>query len=182
VRLHPYHTERMLASGSPALAALGALASLHHERLDGSGYHRAAAAGTPAPAARILAAADAFHAMIEPRPHRAALAPDAAVAALRREVRAGRLDGEAAEAVIAAAGRAPARRHQHVAGLTAREVDVLRLLARGRSKREIAAALTIAPKTADAHVQHIYAKVGVSTRAAATVFAMRHDLLEPLER
>jgi HD-GYP domain-containing protein (c-di-GMP phosphodiesterase class II) len=179
VRLHPYYTERVLAAGSPSLAALGRLGSLHHERLDGSGYHRGTAAIGLAPAARILAAADVLHAMTEPRPHRPGLSLDAAADALRAEVRAGRLDGDAVEAVLAAAGCTRGRRPHLVAGLTPRELEVLRLLARGASKRQIAAALTIAPKTADAHVQHIYAKLGVSTRAAAALFAMRHELLEP---
>jgi HD-GYP domain-containing protein (c-di-GMP phosphodiesterase class II) len=175
VRLHPYYTERVFAR-SQGLAQLGRLASLHHERLDGSGYHRGSqAASLPAPA-RVLAAADAFRAMTEARPHREALAADAAAAELRRETRAGLLDADAVECVLAAAGHAR-RRPVAVAGLTAREVEVLRRLARGLSKREIAQELTIAVKTADAHVQHIYAKIGVSTRAAAAVFAMQHDLL-----
>jgi HD-GYP domain-containing protein (c-di-GMP phosphodiesterase class II) len=89
VRLHPYHTERVLAAGSPPLAGLEQVASLHHERLDGSGYHRGAAAAALAPAARVLATADAFHAMLEPRPHRPALTVDAAATVLRSEVRAG---------------------------------------------------------------------------------------------
>jgi HD-GYP domain-containing protein (c-di-GMP phosphodiesterase class II) len=181
VRLHAYYTERVLAA-SPALARLGTLASLHHERLDGSGYHRGAVAAALPPVARVLAAADAYQAMTEPRPHRPALGPDAAAAELRAEVRAGRLDPDAAAAVLAAAGQWTGRRRPQVAGLTAREIQVLGLLARGRSNRQIAAALTIAPKTADAHVQHIYAKIGVSTRAAAAVFAMRHDLVGPAGR
>jgi DNA-binding NarL/FixJ family response regulator len=65
-----------------------------------------------------------------------------------------------------------------VGGLTAREIEVLRLLARGRSIRQIAHELVISPKTADAHIQHIYAKAGVSTRAAATMYALRHGLLD----
>jgi DNA-binding CsgD family transcriptional regulator len=172
----------VLARCSEGLAGLASLASLHHERLDGSGYHRGARGAALPPAARLLAAADVYHAMTEPRPHRPALAPEEAATELRTEVRAGRVDPDAAEAVLAAAGRPAGRRRQSLAGLTARELEVLRLLARGSSKREIAAALTIAPKTADAHVQHIYAKIGVSTRAAAALFAMRHDLLEPAER
>ncbi len=175
VRLHPYFTERVLAR--PArLAELGRLAASHHERLDGTGYHRCVAAGALGPGERLLAAADAYHAMSEPRPHRLPVPPAAAAAALRAEVRAGRLDGDAAEAVLAAAGHRPRRRRENVAGLTARELEVLRLLARGLSIRAIASALVIAPKTADAHIQHIYAKIGVSTRAAATMFAMQHDL------
>jgi DNA-binding NarL/FixJ family response regulator len=130
------------------------------------------------PAARLLAAADAYRAMTERRPHRAALTASAAAAALRGEVRAGRIDGDAAQAVLAAAGHAPRRRAERVAGLTTRELEVLRLLAGGLSIRQIAAALTIAPKTADAHIQHIYAKAGVSTRAAATMFAIQHDLVD----
>jgi DNA-binding CsgD family transcriptional regulator len=141
---------------------------------------RAAAqkAGLPA-AARIVAAADAFHAMTEPRPHRPAMSADQAAAELRGEVRAGRIEADAAEVVLQAAGQPARRRRDQVAGLTAREVEVLRLLARGASTREIASALVISPKTADAHVQHIYTKAGVSTRAAATLFAMQHDLLGP---
>src|SRR5439155_3197657 len=95
VRLHPYYAERVLARPA-TFARLGALASLHHERLDGSGYHRGLSASALSPAARILAAADVFHAMLEPRPHRPARSSAEAAAELRREVRAGRLDGDAA--------------------------------------------------------------------------------------
>jgi DNA-binding CsgD family transcriptional regulator len=65
-----------------------------------------------------------------------------------------------------------------VAGLTPRELEVLRLLAAGLSTRAIAARLVIAPKTADAHIQHIYTKLGVSTRAEASLYAMRHGLVD----
>jgi HD-GYP domain-containing protein (c-di-GMP phosphodiesterase class II) len=176
VRLHPYHGERVLAR-SPGLARLGAIASRHHERCDGSGYHRGIDRGALSPAARILAAADACQAMSEPRPHRAALEPGAIAAELGRAVKAGALDADAVECVLVASGQRPRRRRTHVAGLTAREVEVLGLIARGRSTKQIAAELTITPKTADSHIQHIYGKLGVSTRAAATVFAMHHDLL-----
>ncbi len=177
VRMHPYYTERVLAR-PPALARLGALASLHHERLDGSGYHRGVPASMLSPAARILAAADVYHAMIEPRPHRPARTPEAAAEELRREVRAGRLDGEAASGVLAAAGhRVRSTRRALVAGLSEREVEVLRLIARGHSKKQIGELLTISQKTVDHHIQHIYNKIDVSTRAAATLFAMEHDLL-----
>jgi HD-GYP domain-containing protein (c-di-GMP phosphodiesterase class II) len=176
VRLHPYFTERLLARSQP-LAALATVAAGHHERLDGSGYHRALPAAMLSPLARILAAADAYHAMTEPRPHRAAMAPEPAAEALRAEVRAGRLDSEAANAVLRAAGhRVSAVRRSWVAGLTDREVEVLRLLARGLPNRSIAQRLTITPVTAGHHVQHIYDKIGVSTRAAATLFAMQHNL------
>jgi HD-GYP domain-containing protein (c-di-GMP phosphodiesterase class II) len=181
VRLHPYYTERALARPE-ALARLGVVAAAHHERLDGSGYHRTLAAASLSPAARLLAAADAYHAMTEPRPHRPALEPAAAAAELRAEVRAGRLAGDAAEAVLGAAGhRVHVRRRSAPAGLTQREVEVLVLLARGASNKEIARALVIAEKTASSHVQHIYAKLDVSSRAAASLCAMRFGLLDTLE-
>jgi len=177
VRLHAYHTERILARPA-ALAQLGAIASLHHERLDGSGYHRGSAALTLAPAARILAAADVFHALTEARPHRPAYTPEQAAELLRWEVQHGRLDAEVVAHVLAAAGQRVAVKHKHlVAGLSEREVEVLRLIAHGLSIRQIAQQLTIAPKTADNHIQHIYAKIGVSTRAGAALFATEHQLL-----
>jgi HD-GYP domain-containing protein (c-di-GMP phosphodiesterase class II) len=180
VRLHPYYTERVLARPR-GLARLGALAGLHHERLDGSGYHRSAPAGALPPAARILAAADAYHAMTEPRPHRPPRAPDAAADELRRQVRAGRLDGAAADAVLQAAGHRVRRRRAWPAGLSAREVEVLRLVARGRSNRDIARLLVVAEPTVAHHVQHIYAKIGATTRAGATLYAMQHALLDTSE-
>jgi DNA-binding NarL/FixJ family response regulator len=119
--------------------------------------------------------------MTEPRPHRAPLGPDQAARELRAEVTGGRLDSEAAEAVLAAAGhRVPARR-AWPGGLTAREVEVLGLLARGHSNREIAQALVITPKTAMNHVEHIYAKLGISSRAAATLYATQHGLMGAFE-
>jgi HD-GYP domain-containing protein (c-di-GMP phosphodiesterase class II) len=174
VRLHPYHTERVL-SRSTALAALAPVASAHHERLDGSGYHRGAAAAALPATARLLAAADAYHAMTEPRAHRPALPRASAAETLGAEARAGRLDPAAVAAVLEAAGqRAP--RLERPAGLTEREAQVVGLLARGLQTKQVARALEISPKTADRHVQNAYAKIGVSTRAAATLFAMEHGL------
>ncbi|GAC1351011.1 MAG: HD domain-containing protein [Ktedonobacteraceae bacterium] len=177
VRMHPYYTERVLARPG-ALARLGVLASQHHERLDGSGYHRGSPASILSPAARILAAADAYHAMTETRPHRPARTPEAAAEELRREVRAGRLDSEAVNGVLAAADhRVTTARRDFVAGLSEREVEVLRLMARGNTIKQIAGLLTISEKTVDNHIQHIYIKIGVSTRAGATLFAMEQNLL-----
>jgi DNA-binding NarL/FixJ family response regulator len=177
VRLHSYYTERVLARPG-ALAQLGALASYHHERLDGSGYHRGAPAAIQSPAARILAAADVYQAMTEARPHRPARTPDDAAEQLRREARAGRLDAAAVDGILGAAGqRAGAARRAFAAGLSEREVEVLRLLARGNSIKQIAETLVLAPKTVDNHIQHIYNKIGVSTRAGATLFAMEQNLL-----
>ncbi|HYY79987.1 MAG TPA: HD domain-containing phosphohydrolase [Actinomycetes bacterium] len=175
VRLHPYYTERALAR-SPALAPVGALAAGHHERLDGSGYHRGVPAAQLGMPARVLAAADVRQALSEARPHRPALPPAAAAEALAAEARAGRLDAEAVDAVLGATGRRGGRR-PWPAGLSEREVQVLRLLARGLSNKAIAARLGVAAKTVGHHVQHLYAKAGVSTRAGATLFAVEHDLL-----
>src|SRR5579884_1631591 len=177
VRLHPYYTERVLARPT-MLARLGALAALHHERLDGSGYYRGLLASMLSPAARILAAADVYHAMTEPRPHRSALSPEIAAEQLRREAHAGKLDSEATNSVLAAAGHSTRRtRREFVAGLSEREVEVLRLIARGYTIKQIAYAPTLSEKTVDNHIQHIYNKIGVSTRAGATLFAMEQDLL-----
>jgi HD-GYP domain-containing protein (c-di-GMP phosphodiesterase class II) len=181
VRLHPYHTERLL-SRSPFLARLAGIACMHHERLDGSGYFRGVVSERQSPAARLLGAADAFHAMTEPRPHRPARTRDEAVTELQREVKAGRIDRTSADAVLEAAGHAPSRRKRYTADLTAREIEVLRLVARGHSTREVARALVISPRTADNHLRSIYDKVGVSTRAAATVFAMQHGLVAAAQR
>jgi HD-GYP domain-containing protein (c-di-GMP phosphodiesterase class II) len=174
VRLHAYHSERVLTR-SPFLAGLAPVASTHHERLDGSGYHRGAAgAALPRPA-RLLAAADAYQAMTEPRPHRRALSPEQATRALGQEARAGRLDADAVTAVIEASGqRAP--RIERPAGLTVREAEVVGLLARGLQTKQVAHALGISVKTADRHIQNAYGKIGVSTRAAAALFAMEHGL------
>jgi HD-GYP domain-containing protein (c-di-GMP phosphodiesterase class II) len=176
VRTHPYLTERMLHS-STALAPLGAIAVQHHERLDGSGYPRGLAGNAISRPARILAAADSYQAMREPRPYRAERTADDAAAQLGDEARAGRLDAESVAAVLSAAGHRVPRRRAGPAGLTAREVEVLKLLAQGLSNKEIAERLVISPKTAGNHIEHIYAKIDASSRATASLFAMQHGLL-----
>jgi DNA-binding CsgD family transcriptional regulator len=176
VRFHPYLTERMLRQ-SGALGPLGAIAVQHRERLDGSGYPRGLMGPAISRPARVLGAADAYQAMREPRPHRPELTADEAAAELRAEVTAGRLDAEAVEAVLAAAGHRVSRRRGGPVGLTLREVEVLRFVARGLSNKEIAERLVISPKTVSNHIEHIYAKIGASNRAAAGLFAMRHGLL-----
>jgi HD-GYP domain-containing protein (c-di-GMP phosphodiesterase class II) len=179
VRLHPYLTERVLRR-CEVLAPFADLAGRHHERLDGSGYHRGESGDQLAVRTRVLAAADAYHAMTEPRPHRPALAAPAATEALLGEVEAGRFLRLEVDAVLDAAGQArrPLSVHRP-AGLTEREVDVLRLTARGRSNREVATTLGISPKTVGHHIEHIYAKAGISTRAGATLFALESGLLQP---
>lgn len=180
VRLHSYYVERMLAR-PPALARLAGIASFDHERLDGSGYHRGSSGGSQTPAVRLLGAADAYHAMREERPHRRALSPEESAAELRADARAGRLDAEAVEAVLGSAGHRMRRRRKGPGGLTPRETDVLVCMARGMSNREVARALYISQKTVGNHVEHIYTKLGVSTRTAAALFAMQHGLVDPLE-
>jgi HD-GYP domain-containing protein (c-di-GMP phosphodiesterase class II) len=175
VRLHPYHTERML-SRSVALAPLAQLAGMHHERVDGSGYHRGALAAAQPRTARILATADVYQALIAERPHRQAMSPEAAARVL--EAQPG-LDRDSVTAVLEAAGqRAQCGRQPWPARLSDREVDVLRLLARGRSMRQIAEALFISQSTVHTHTAHIYEKAGVSTRASAALFAMENGLLD----
>jgi HD-GYP domain-containing protein (c-di-GMP phosphodiesterase class II) len=175
VRLHPYYTERVLAR-SEFLASLGHVAGAHHERLDGSGYHRGLAGAELTLPARLLAAADAYCAMTAPRPHREPLTPEQASDELAQETSAERMDADAVTAVLDAAGqRVP--RLERPAGLTERETTVVGMLARGLQTKEIAAALGISSKTADRHIQNAYRKIGVSTRAAATLFAMEHGLV-----
>jgi HD-GYP domain-containing protein (c-di-GMP phosphodiesterase class II) len=180
VRIHPYLTERMLCQ-SEALAPLGAIAVQQREHLDGSGYPRGLAGPAISRPARILGAADAYQAMREPRPYRPPRSADEAAATLRGDVRAGRRDAKAVEAVLGAAGHRVARRREGPAGLTPREVEVLTLLAQGMSNKETARRLVISPKTVANHIEHIYAKIGASTRATASLFAMQQGLL-PEER
>jgi HD-GYP domain-containing protein (c-di-GMP phosphodiesterase class II) len=177
VRMYPYWGERALGR-TPDLAELGRTAAAHAERLDGSGYYRGLRGTELSQPARLLAAADVFVALSEPRPHRPALERAAAVDAMRSEVTEGRLDSDAAEAVLTAAGeRTPGRRAAGLpADLTPREAEVLRLLARGLTNKEIAARLEIAPKTAGRHIESVYMKAGVRTRAAATLFAVEHGI------
>jgi HD-GYP domain-containing protein (c-di-GMP phosphodiesterase class II) len=176
VRLHPYLTERMLQQ-SGALAPLAAIAVQHRERLDGSGYPRGLSGSAIYRPARILGAVDAYQSMREVRPYRPALTADEAAGALRLDARSGKLDAEVVEAVLAAAGHEVRRRREWPAGLTSREVDVLRLLARGLSAKQIAAQLVITPKTARNHIEHIYAKIDTSSRVGASLFATEQGLL-----
>jgi HD-GYP domain-containing protein (c-di-GMP phosphodiesterase class II) len=177
VRTHTYVGERLLAR-APSLAAIAKVATLAHERLDGGGYHRKLDAASCKAPARLLGAADAYHAMIEERPHRAALAPDAAAKQLEAMGREGTLCPDAVAAVLSAAGHARSKKKERPSGLTDREIDVLRLVARGKTNKEIAVALEISPKTAGNHLQNIYEKIGVTTRSAAAMFAMQEGLLE----
>jgi HD-GYP domain-containing protein (c-di-GMP phosphodiesterase class II) len=177
VRLHGYHSERVLDI-VPGLRPLARLAGSHGERGDGSGYHRGSRSAELPPAARLLAAADCYQAMREPRAYRPAWSAAAAAAELSRDVSAGRLAPEAANAVLAAAGQ-PVRPVTRPAGLSERESEVLGLVARGLATKQVARRLGISPKTCDHHIQRVYGKLGVSTRAGATLFALEHGLISP---
>jgi HD-GYP domain-containing protein (c-di-GMP phosphodiesterase class II) len=173
---HALVTDQLLRR-VPYTATLAGTACAAHERVDGSGYHRRVNTAHLDEAQRVIAASDCYQAMTSERPHRRALAPEDAAAELRAMSAGGRLDGEAVERVLAAAGHRRAARPPLPAGLTARESEVLRLLTLGLTTRQVADRLVISAKTADHHVQHIYAKVGVSTRGAAALFAMEHGIL-----
>jgi DNA-binding CsgD family transcriptional regulator len=166
-----------MLSQAAALAPIAQLAVQHRERLDGSGYPQGVGGVRLTREARFLAAADAYQAMREPRPHRPELSADSAATELRAEVKAGRHDSEAVEAVLQAAGHRVPLRRDGPAGLPLREVEVLRLLARRLSNKEIAKRLFITPKTVSNHVEHIYNKIDTNSRAAAGLFAMQHGLL-----
>ena len=178
-RLHPYQSERVLCR-VPALAEVARLAGQHHERCDGSGYHRGLTGAQLSMPSRVLAAADEYRDLVEDRPHRPGLSPADAANRLREGARKGRLDPDAVGAVVAAAGLSRGARPRRTADLTERQIEVLRFVARGLSNREIAQQLVISRRTAEHHVQDVYAKIGCSTRAGAALFAMQHGLLGEL--
>jgi DNA-binding CsgD family transcriptional regulator len=181
VRLHTYHSQRILSLAAP-LRSFASVAGLHHERLDGSGYHRGLAASVVPMPARILAVAEMYQSMKEPRAWRAALTADEAMRQLRGEVAAHRLDPRAVDAVLLAAGqpRSTTRsRRAWPAGLTDREVEVLNAITRGLANKQIARELHVSPATVHTHVLNLYAKIGVNTRAGATLYAFEHDLTDP---
>lgn len=180
IRTVPYLTESILRR-QPRLAELGALAGTVHERIDGSGYPRGLAANSLSTCARVLAVADWYQTIAEARPHRDPVPKSERATLLRQLVTDGKFDGAAGRAVLAAAGHRVPRRTTLVAGLTDREAQILDLLVRGASNRQIAEQLTITRRTVGSHVEHIYAKIGVSTRGAAAMFAMRHGLVDPTD-
>jgi HD-GYP domain-containing protein (c-di-GMP phosphodiesterase class II) len=173
---HPYLTERMLAR-APELRRIGKCAALHHERLDGSGYPKGLTADAIPFNARILAAADVYGGLRQARPHRPEIDGSTAERLLRDEVAADRLDGDAVNAVLKAAGHRVRRRAGLPGGLTAREAEVVVQLARGRSNPEIAEALGVSRRTVTSHLEHVYTKLGVSGRTEAALFAMRNGLI-----
>ena len=181
VELHTMLTEQMLRRSS-ALAAMNKIACAHHEKCDGSGYHKRVRADHGDHAACVLAATEIYVGMTTERADRGPFAAENAAAELRRLAAEGVLEPRAVEAVLTAAGhsgpKAPARRVPNPGGLSQREVDVLRLAAKGLTTQDIADRLFISPKTADHHIQHIYNKIDVSTRAAAALWAMQNALVQ----
>ncbi len=174
---HPFWTERILAA-APPLAGAAKIAGAHHERLDGSGYHRALRDTTLSRSARLLAAADVAIALREARPHRAALTAVAARQVLVDAAKHGLLDGDCVEAVLHAQGEPRARGLTGpIALLTERERDVLRELALGRTNKEIARTLGISDRTVQHHTINIYRKLDIDTRAAAALIAARHGIV-----
>jgi HD-GYP domain-containing protein (c-di-GMP phosphodiesterase class II) len=179
VELHPMLTEQMLRRSS-AFATLTPAASAHHEKCNGSGYHRRIRSDTSDRGACVLAATEIYVGMTTERADRPRFSDDEAAAELGRLESDGVLEPSAARAVLVAAGHGEPgarvqKRPQNRGGLSRREVDVLQLAARGLTTRQIADRLVISPKTADHHIQHIYTKIGVSTRAAAALWAMQND-------
>ena len=175
VRMYPYLTGRIL-SRVEGLESVVSLATKHEERVDGSGFPRGLTGAELTAQDRMLAAAVAYQQLRETRPGRATLDSSDAADELRRDARAGRHDPEAVEAVLSVAGHRSPKRASFSAGLTAREVEVLRLVAQGRSNREIADELFIAQKTARNHVERVYAKLGVNNRTQATLAAIDRGL------
>jgi HD-GYP domain-containing protein (c-di-GMP phosphodiesterase class II) len=179
VKLHPYHGERALATLGTDGGSVASLVLCHHERLDGSGYHRGVRGSDLSPAARVLAAAEAFQTAREARPHRPAFTDAQAAAKLRADVRDGHLDADAVSAVLAEVGQSSRRETApRPAGLTPREFDVLRLIAAGLTAKEAARDLGISPKTADNHIQNLYSKIGVTSRAGAALYALERGLVK----
>ena len=176
--LHPYYGERALSALGESGAGSASLVSRHHECLDRSGFYRQVDGSDLSPAARILAAAEVYQTAREDRPMRPAVDDEASASLVRSWVRQGRLCPDGAEAVLSVAGQ-PSRRNitRRLAGMTPREIEVLRLIARGLTLKVAAEELDISPKTADNHIQNIYSKIGVTTRAGAALFAVENGLL-----
>lgn len=179
VRLHPYMTVRILSQVA-GLEQVAQLAGNHHECVDGSGYPRGLSDAALPMADRVLAAAVSYQSALEPRPYREPQSSDAAARRLCDRAKARELDPTAVEAVLRAAGRRAERPSIRPGGLTPREVEVLCLVARGASNKEIAKALVISEKTARNHVERTYAKIGVSNRIGASMYALKHGLVNPV--
>lgn len=175
VRMHPYLTDRVLTRVS-GLDAERLVARSHHEHVDGSGYPLGLAGAALGPCERLLAAAVSYQSAVEPRPYRDALSPAQAVTRLQARATRGELDATSVDAVLTAAGHRTTRIRRDDT-LTPREVEILGLIARGLSPREIAAQLVLSQKTVRNHVERTYAKIGVTNRVGASLYALQHGLI-----
>ncbi len=174
VRMHPYLTERVL-DRIPGLGAVRTVARAHHEHLDGTGYPLGVGGSTLGQSERILAAAVAYQSALELRPYRAAMEPEQAMARLRSRSASGALDSDCVDAVLSVAGHRTTR-FRRDDQLTSREREVLGLVSRGFSNREIAGRLVLSEKTVRNHVERTYAKIGASNRVGASLYALEHGL------
>lgn len=175
VFLYPYLTQRIM-SRVPGLQEVAVLAGLHRERLDGSGYPKGVDAAFLSTSARILAATDAYQSLTEPRAFRQALSEPAAAQLLRKGADTGSLDPSSLEATLLAARHDVAATATTPGGLTPRELQVLRMVAVGRSNRQIAEDLVLSEKTVRNHLEHIYTKASVSNRVSASLYALKHGI------
>lgn len=191
LRLHPYHAERILAR-VPAFAPMIPLVAAHHERPDGQGYFRGLSQQQIPLGARVIAVADIFDELTHARPGRAALDQETALGEMSRGAGT-RFDREAFAALAGAlnvpvpgetspvpfrrSGESVSPKQEWPASLTAREVQVLRSLVTGASRRAVADLLSVSEHTVRHHLEHIYGKIDVHTRVEATLFAIEHDLL-----
>jgi DNA-binding NarL/FixJ family response regulator len=172
-RLHTYYTERILAR-SDVLRPIGNIAASHHEHLDGSGYHRGLAASQMTMTARVVAAASAY---VEASESESASDTELTLSTLRSR---GTLDPDCLSGLAAEIGSDKSfepRKRAWPADLTEREVEVLRLVASGCSLKETAQQLVISDHTARHHLESVYSKAGVSSRAGVTLFAVENGLL-----
>ncbi|KRF16868.1 HD domain-containing phosphohydrolase [Nocardioides sp. Soil796] len=179
VRMHPYLTDRVLTR-IPGLGQVAAIARAHHEHLDGSGYPLGLAGAALGRPERLLAAAVAYQSALEPRPYRETLDPDAAARRLKERATRGVLEAESVEAVLAVAGHA-SRKVRRDDALTPRETEILGLVARGLGNRDIASRLVLSEKTVRNHVERTYAKIGATNRVGASLYALQHGLVAPVD-
>ena len=176
-RLHPYYGERILER-IPAMAPLIPLVGNHHEHLDGSGYFRGLTGDAIPFGARIICIANRLDELTHDSPGTPAIDPIEALRSLGTE--STRYDPDVLEALrsrfedVVPATPPPA---SWPAGLTDREVEVLRLAAKGLTRKQIGDALSISESTVRHHLEHIYGKTGASTRVGATLFAMENNLI-----